>query len=56
MQCKECLNKFSTTALICSEYPKGIPEEILYDKEECEYIRKGENGVPQRVVRKKGIQ
>ena len=42
MQCQKCKNQFSATMVVCLFYPEGIPEEILWDEEECPNIKKEE--------------
>lgn len=37
MQCVDCGRQFSATRVVCKKYPNGIPEEIIYDEEECKH-------------------
>lgn len=41
IQCYKCINRIKGNSLKCSKYD-NIPENIIFDKEKCEY-RKVEN-------------
>lgn len=37
-KCKKCKHKFSAYEVACEKYRFGIPEEIVFGEEECNFF------------------